>query len=319
MTNEELKQLNTQTFPTNGRGEISAAAVRAYNDATIDYFSDPFGYHMDQHVVDASGLDNDLYYAISIPRNDSAIIRVEIRAEPENSGNPAWGEYAGGGFYLNWAANIVFGLPGSAGVQSLVVDKHDLRYVSSTLVPIGLATFYQSDAARLALWVRGGGIYRVYTSHNVMPVFNPANGVPGGQMDPYTARLSNAVWPAFRSDSAAERIVSGFLYPNTGGVPLQIYCRTWSLTLTADSNSVFQSHLTTQAINPILFTGHYQDTLLNTYVPISTAYIDNTGDLGLRSAIVYRLGNQGLFFRGFRSEMPNGTAVPIVLTIFYFR
>lgn len=121
------------------------------------------GYIMDGYTIDASSLDADTFYPVIMRIHAHKTVRIEIRVGL-NSGKPSWATHSSGFSVMKiWEVN---------GGDWGVAPEHRRILVSTysyaDIDPVRGIQFWDHSYYEV-VYVRGGGKYYFYLSHNVSP------------------------------------------------------------------------------------------------------------------------------------------------------
>jgi hypothetical protein len=157
--------------PTYTAGEVGA---------TTDTHGD--GYIMKYHKIDASSLDTNTYYPVTMNIGASPNVRIEIR-NSLNSNVPSWSTHSSG-----FSTRKIWEVNG-AGWGTNTVNRRILAsdYSFSSSDPVrGIE--HMSNSSNEVVYVRGGGVYHFYLSHGVTPTLRTSTYV--GSAEPYYQAVS---------------------------------------------------------------------------------------------------------------------------------
>ena len=120
------------------------------------------GYVMFNHTIDASGLDTNTWYPVIMPIGQFHTVRIEVRVSLNSGTTPPWSTHELG-FTVRkiWEVNG-YGW-GTNRINRRILES-DCSYVSEDPVK-GIGQLTNSSIEYV--YVRGGGKYYFYTSHNV--------------------------------------------------------------------------------------------------------------------------------------------------------
>ena len=121
------------------------------------------GYVMFKHTIDASGLDTNTWYPVIMPIDASNTVRIEVRVSLNSYTKPSWSTHSKYGFSVRkiWEVN------GSGwGINQINRRILESDYSFASTDPVrGIGQLGNSSTEYV--YVRGGGKYYFYTSHNV--------------------------------------------------------------------------------------------------------------------------------------------------------
>jgi hypothetical protein len=124
------------------------------------------GYVMQKHVIDASGLDEDTYYPVTIDVGYIPTVRIEIIVAL-NGGIVSWGSFDG-----NFSCRFIEEVNGNSYGRSYIrrsILVNDYKWVTDNISPIGEVGQLDRSSNEV-IYVRGGGTYYFYVSHNKTPI-----------------------------------------------------------------------------------------------------------------------------------------------------
>lgn len=139
-----------------------------YNPATKKYVDDSIssarsvGYMMQLTEIDASGLDENTWYPVTIAAGERMNIRVEVLVSLDSGTKPSWSTHERGFSTRKiWEfAPNVWGVNRDSNITIYLSD-----FVHADIDPVrGLGNMSQFD--KCYVYVRGGGKYHFYASHN---------------------------------------------------------------------------------------------------------------------------------------------------------
>lgn len=160
-----------KTVDGSGSG-LDADTLDGYNASTL--YSN--GYIMFEHTIDASELDEDTYYPVTFSLNNLSNVRIECIVGLNSGTTPSWSTHARG-FSVRkiWESN---GSGWGINPVNRRILVSDFKHASSDPVRgIGQLT----NSSTEYIYVRGGGIYILYTSHNISPILRTSTYTTSSQ------------------------------------------------------------------------------------------------------------------------------------------
>lgn len=133
------------------------------------------GYMMQLTEIDASGLDENTWYPVTIAAGERMNIRVEVLVALDSGTNPSWSTHERG-FSVRKIWEFA---PYAWGVNSrsiLAVHLSDFSFANMDPVR-GLSTLSNYDPCYV--YVRGGGKYHFYASHGARVILHTDTYAPG--------------------------------------------------------------------------------------------------------------------------------------------
>lgn len=134
-----------------------------------------FGYMMQLTEIDASGLDENTWYPVTIAAGERMNIRVEVLVALDSGTKPSWSTH-GRGFSVRKIWEFA---PHAWGVNSrsiFAVHLSDFNFANTDPVR-GLSTLSNYDTCYV--YVRGGGKYHFYASHGAVVILHTDTYAPG--------------------------------------------------------------------------------------------------------------------------------------------
>ena len=171
-TDDVLTKTNTSSFTPTGDYQ---PATKKYVDDSIST-ARSVGYMMQLKEIDASGLDEDTWYPVTISAGERINIRVEVLVSLDSGTKPSWSTH-GRGFSTRKIWEFA---PSAWGVNR---DSNITIYLSdfshADIDPVrGLGNLSQFDSCYV--FVRGGGKYHFYASHNAYVILRTDTYKPSG-------------------------------------------------------------------------------------------------------------------------------------------
>lgn len=155
-------------------GSADIEAIKKYVDDSITN-ARSVGYMMQLTEIDASGLDENTWYPVTIAAGERMSIRVEVLVALDSGTKPSWSIHNRGfGVRKIWEF-----APYAWGVTArsiLTVHLSDFTYANTDPVR-GLSTL--SNYGLCYVYVRGGGKYHFYASHGARVILHTDTYVPG--------------------------------------------------------------------------------------------------------------------------------------------
>lgn len=133
------------------------------------------GYMMQLTEIDASGLDENTWYPVTIAAGERMNIRVEVLVALDSGTKPSWSTHERG-FSVRKIWEFA---PYAQGVHSrsiLAVHLSDFNFANTDPVR-GLSTLSNYDTCYV--YVRGGGKYHFYASHGAIVILHTDTYAPG--------------------------------------------------------------------------------------------------------------------------------------------
>lgn len=141
------------------------------------------GYMMTKTVIDATGLDENTWYPVVMSLGGINTVRIEIIARLYQSNAPSWTTHLNG-FSVRkiWEANGLDWYAYEAINRKIFVSEY--KWADSDPVRgVGQFTYSNNEY----VFVRGGGRYFFFTSHNVIPVLHTGTyEIEGQSVSPTT-------------------------------------------------------------------------------------------------------------------------------------
>lgn len=156
-----LTKTNTSSFtPT----QPYHPAPKAYVDNSISN-SRSVGYMMQLTEIDASGLDENTWYPVVMPLGNRYTVRIEVIVGLDSITKPSWSTHNNG-----FSVRKIWEVNGDGWGTSPVnrqIFVSDYKFADIDPVRgVGQLTNFSNEY----VFVRGGGKYHFYTSHNTIPV-----------------------------------------------------------------------------------------------------------------------------------------------------
>lgn len=155
-------------------GSVDIESLKQYvNDSISSARS--VGYMMQLTEIDASGLDENTWYPVTIAAGERMNIRVEVLVALDSGTKPSWSTHERG-FSVRKIWEFA---PYAWGVNSrsiLAVHLSDFNFANTDPVR-GLSTLSNFDTCYV--YVRGGGKYHFYASHGAIVILHTDTYAPG--------------------------------------------------------------------------------------------------------------------------------------------
>lgn len=155
-------------------GSADIEAIKKYVDDSITN-ARSVGYMMQLTEIDASGLDENTWYPVTIAAGERMNIRVEVLVALDSGTKPSWSTHERG-FSVRKIWEFA---PYAWGVNSrsiLAVHLSDFNLANTDPVR-GLSTL--SNYGTCYVYVRGGGKYHFYASHGAIVILHTDTYAPG--------------------------------------------------------------------------------------------------------------------------------------------
>lgn len=147
------------------------------------------GYAMQETWIDASSLDVNTYYPVVMGLPANANVRLEVIVALDSGTKPSWTTHAKGySCRLIWESN---GNGWGTTPTNRTIYASDYAYTSSMPV-CGIGQM--SNSSNEVVYVRGGGRYRIRTSHGVIPYLHTSSWTASGQsVSPTTTKPADSL------------------------------------------------------------------------------------------------------------------------------
>ena len=155
-------------------GNVDIESLKKYVDDSISS-ARSIGYMMQLTEIDASGLDENTWYPVTIAAGERMNIRVEVLVALDSGTKPSWSTHEHG-FSVRKIWEFA---PYAWGVNSrriLAVHLSDFNLANTDPVR-GLSTLSNYDTCYV--YVRGGGKYHFYASHGARVILHTDTYAPG--------------------------------------------------------------------------------------------------------------------------------------------
>lgn len=160
-TGDVLTKTNTSSF----------TPTQPYHPATKKYVDDSIssarnvGYMMQLTEIDASGLDENTWYPVVMSLGNRYTVRIEVLVGLDSTTTPSWSTH-----YNGFSVRKIWEVNGDGWGTSHVnrqIFVSDYKFADIDPVRgVGQLTNFSNEY----VFVRGGGKYHFYTSHNTIPV-----------------------------------------------------------------------------------------------------------------------------------------------------
>lgn len=167
--------------PTDGKaygrknGDWAEVSDKKYVDDSISS-ARSVGYMMQRTEIDASGLDENTWYPVTIASGERMNIRVEVLVSLDSGTKPSWSTHERGFSTRKiWEfAPSVWGVNRDSNITIYLSD-----FVHADIDPVrGLGNLSQFDTCYV--FVRGGGKYHFYASHSAYVILRTDTYKPSG-------------------------------------------------------------------------------------------------------------------------------------------
>lgn len=156
-------------------GSADIEAIKKYVDDSVTS-ARSFGYMMELTEIDASGLDENTWYPVTIAAGKRMNIRVEVLVSLDSGTKPSWSTHERGFSTRKiWEfAPSAWGVNRNSNITIYLSD-----FVHADIDPVrGLGNLGQFDTCYV--FVRGGGKYHFYASHNAYVTLRTDTYKPSG-------------------------------------------------------------------------------------------------------------------------------------------
>ena len=159
-------------------GSADIEAIKKYVDDSVTS-ARSIGYMMQLTEIDASGLDENTWYPVTIAAGERMNIRVEVLVSLDSGTKPSWSTHERGFSTRKiWEfAPSVWGVNRDSNITIYLSD-----FVHADIDPVrGLGNLSQFDTCYV--FVRGGGKYHFYASHNAYVILRTDTYKPSEASD----------------------------------------------------------------------------------------------------------------------------------------
>ena len=147
------------------------------------------GYMMQLTEIDASGLDENMWYPVTIAAGERMNIRVEVLVALDSGTKPSWSTH-GRGFSVRkiWEfAPSAWGVNRNSNITIYLSD-----FIHADIDPVrGLGNLSHFDTCYV--FVRGGGKYYFYASHEAKVILHTDTYAPGDQSVSPTTEIPDPI------------------------------------------------------------------------------------------------------------------------------
>lgn len=128
------------------------------------------GYGMQETTIDATGLNANTYYPVTFALDRRSTVRIEFLTALDSYTKPAWSTHSSG-----FSVRLIVEVNGDGwGISNLNTTVYEADYRWASAPPVaGLGQMTNSSTEYV--YVRGGGRYRIRTSHGVVPVLRTSS------------------------------------------------------------------------------------------------------------------------------------------------
>lgn len=155
-------------------GSADIEAIKKYVDDSITN-ARSVGYMMQLTEIDASGLDENTWYPVTIAAGERMNIRVEVLVALDSGTKPSWSTHERG-FSVRKIWEFAPYVWGVNSRSILTVHLSDFNLANTDPVR-GLSTLSNYDTCYV--YVRGGGKYHFYASHGARVILHTDTYAPG--------------------------------------------------------------------------------------------------------------------------------------------
>lgn len=118
-------------------------------------------YVMSKYTIDASGLDEDTYYPVTIKLSVGHNYRIEVLVQLDSETQPSWSTH-GSGFAVRFIEEVQGDGWGAIAVRRRIIDYED-SFCMANVHPIKRVTQMKNSSTEV-IYVRGGGRYHFFVS-----------------------------------------------------------------------------------------------------------------------------------------------------------
>lgn len=172
-------------------GNVDIESLKKYVDDSISS-ARSIGYMMQLTEIDASGLDENTWYPVTIAAGERMNIRVEVLVALDSGTKPSWSTHERG-FSVRKIWEFA---PCAWGVNSREILRVYLSdFNSAEIDPVrGLSNLSHFDICYV--YVRGGGKYHFYVSHEANVILHTDTYRPGDQIISPTTDIPDPIYEA---------------------------------------------------------------------------------------------------------------------------
>lgn len=168
-----------------------SADIESLKQYINDSFSSArsFGYMMGLTEIDASGLDENTWYPVTIAAGERMNIRVEVLVALDSGTKPSWSTHRRG-FSVRKIWEFA---PNAYGVnRDSIITIHLSDFIHADIDPVrGLGNLSHYDTCYV--FVRGGGKYHFYASHEAKVILHTDTYTPGDQSVSPTTEIPDLI------------------------------------------------------------------------------------------------------------------------------
>lgn len=168
-----------------------SADIESLKQYVNDSFSSArsFGYMMGLTEIDASGLDENTWYPVTIAAGERMNIRVEVLVALDSGTKPSWSTHDRG-FSVRKIWEFA---PNAWGVnRDSNITIHLSDFIHADIDPVrGLGDLSHFDTCYV--FVRGGGKYHFYASHEAKVILHTDTYAPGDQSVSPTTKIPDLI------------------------------------------------------------------------------------------------------------------------------
>lgn len=169
------------------------------------------GYVMRQYTIDASSLSTSYYYPVTFSIGSSPNVRIECRVSLNSGTKPSWSTHANG-----FSVRKIWEVNGS-GQGTNPINRRILvsDYAFTSVDPVrGVGQLTNSSVEYV--YVRGGGKYFFYVSHNISPILRTSTYTTNSQsVSPTTSAPAEISTPTLKLQAGR---FSALSYKPTTGI-----------------------------------------------------------------------------------------------------
>ena len=172
-------------------GNVDIESLKKYVDDSISS-ARSIGYMMQLTEIDASGLDENTWYPVTIAAGERKNIRVEVLVSLDSGTKPSWSTHERG-FSVRKIWEFA---PCARGVNSRAILRVYLSdFNLAEIDPVrGLSNLSHFDTCYV--YVRGGGKYHFYVSHEANVILHTDTYHPGDQIISPTTDIPDPIYEA---------------------------------------------------------------------------------------------------------------------------
>jgi hypothetical protein len=170
-------------------GNVDIESLKKYVDDSISS-ARSIGYMMQLTEIDASGLDENTWYPVTIAAGERKNIRVEVLVSLDSGTKPSWSKHKQG-FSVRKIWEFA---PYAWGVNSRAILRvHLSDFNLAEIDPVrGLSNLSHFDICYV--YVRGGGKYHFYVSHEAKVILHTDTYRPGDQIISPTTDIPDPIY-----------------------------------------------------------------------------------------------------------------------------